>query len=171
MNKVDAVFYDLDNTLYRQIEDVRQRIEHCASEFRLPEAGEILSFWLKEWSEKGPAEQNYIDRVIERFSLTVDREAMIEEYRSCLTTLSLDEQVYDFLAMVRERGIKQFLITNGRTQTQIRKIESLGVRELFDDVAVASGQYAKPSSYWFTALLQRHGLGPSRCISVGTGMR
>ncbi len=96
MNKVDAVFYDLDNTLYRQLEDVRQRIAYCARKFRLPDAVEILSFWLKEWSERGPAERNYIDKVIERFSLKVDREAMIEEYRSCTTTLSLDEKVYDF---------------------------------------------------------------------------
>ncbi len=49
----------------------------------------------------------------------------------------------------------------------MRKIESLGVRELFTEVVVASGLYAKPSCYWFTTMLELHGLNPSQCISIG----
>lgn len=167
MNKIRAVFYDLDNTIYRQMDDVSQRIDCCIRAFSLSLTEGIKAYWLAEWSENGPMKHNLIDKVIEKFSLGVEKEKMISAYRNCMTVLFLDAGVGELLSAIRKKGIKQFIITNGHPGTQMTKISSLGLEETCDEIIVSVGEYAKPSSYWFLRLQEKYGLAPEECLSVG----
>lgn len=167
MNKIKAIFYDLDNTLYPQINDVTQRIDYCIKEFFLPNPDDIRRVWIDEWLKNGPLMHNLLDKISEKFSLGVNKEELLSAYRACNTNLYLEEDARRLLLKVKGKGIKQFLITNGYPQTQLNKIRSLRLEELFDEAIVATGEYSKPSDYWFKKLLKKHNLAPEESLSVG----
>ncbi len=167
MNKIRAIFYDLDNTLYPQITDIVQRIDYCIHKFSLKNAGRVKALWTDEWKVNGPAKSDIIDRLINEFALEVDRGDFLAAYRNFRTQLVLEEEVYRFLVHVKIKSIKQFLITNGNAGTQQSKVSALKLEGLFDEIIVASDERRKPSTYWFVNLLEKHGLSPRECLSVG----
>jgi len=167
MNKPEAIFYDLDNTLYPQSEDIAQRIDHCVKTFSLGDPVAIKSFWINEWLKNGPAKGDIIDKVIKKFSLGTDKEKLLKAYRSCVTSLSLGDEVRDFLIRNKNGGIKQFLITNGNPETQSKKIDSLRLKTIFDEIVVATGEHSKPSSFWFVELINKYEVDPSSSLSIG----
>ena len=167
MNKIEAVYYDLDNTIYPQVMDIIQRIDYCIEAFSLPNPEHVRAFWLNEWADNGPMKHNIIDRVIEKFSLKISKDKLVSTYNAVRTNLSLDENVKELLSFTKKRGIKQFLITNGHAKTQLNKIDALKLKVFFYELIVAAREHSKPSSYWFLALLDKYGLNPKNCLSVG----
>lgn len=167
MSRVKAIFYDLDNTLYPQSVDIEQRIDYCIQAFSLPKGEKIKSFWIKEWLENGPMKNNLINKVIEKFSLNVGKEAILSAYRKFKTKLSLEKEVLEFLIRNKKKNIKQFIITNGYPETQFNKIASLHLEQRFNEIIVATGESAKPASKWFVELLRRYNLDPIECLSIG----
>jgi HAD superfamily hydrolase (TIGR01549 family) len=165
MPRVRAVFYDLDNTLYPQINDVEQRIDYCIGAHSLPP--QIKSFWVREWLDNGPLKPHLLDHVMERFHLGIDKKELLRAYRTYRTELCLDPEVRDCLMTVKRRGIKQFIITNGTLETQSKKIDSLNLRELMEDIIIATGEHAKPSAHWFSHVVANHRLSPKECLSLG----
>ncbi|MDP3396784.1 MAG: HAD hydrolase-like protein [Methanoregula sp.] len=167
MNKTRAIFYDLDNTLYPQESDIIQRIDHCIRHFSLEPHEKIRQFWINEWKDNGPKKPRLIETVVDTFSLPVDADLVIGQYRSFVTHLSLPDSSSDFLLECKKRGLLQFLITNGNFVTQQNKIKALQLEQFFNQIIVANGEYAKPSSFWFDHLLTINNLDPGSCISVG----
>lgn len=163
--KIKAVFYDLDNTLYPQVLDVQQRVRFCIKEFSLPKC--VEEFWITEWLDNGPKKTNIIDNVIDTFSLKIDKSLLLSAYRSYKTSLSLDKDVRNMLIDIRRRGIKQFLITNGQPIVQLGKINSLGLSEFFDNISIAVGSHAKPCPHLFLETIRNYGLESEQCLSVG----
>lgn len=167
MGKIKAVFYDLDNTLYPQKQDIIQRIEHCLNLFSVKNKGQIKKFWLKEWENDGPKKNDIIDRVIKEFSLKIDKELLLQEFRSFRTKIKLEPSVHCLLLDLKKMGIKQFLITNGNYTTQWNKIEELGLNKIFDELVIATGETAKPSDFWFKYYLNKYKLKPEETLMVG----
>jgi FMN phosphatase YigB (HAD superfamily) len=165
MNRIRAVFYDMDNTLYPQIKDVEQRINYCIGTYSLPET--VKSFWVREWLENGPLKRNLLDHVVATFNLEVDKEELVSAYRTCRTNLCLDQEVREYLMSNKSRGMKQFDITNGLPETQSNKIASLKLKEFMDDIIIARAEHAKPSGYWFAHVIAKYRLSPKECLSVG----
>jgi FMN phosphatase YigB (HAD superfamily) len=165
MSRIKAVFYDLDNTIYPQITDMEQRINYCIKTYSLPK--KIKPFWIKEWLDNGPIKDGLIDVVLEKFSIGISKKKLLSAFRACQTDLCLEKEVRDYLVTIKNRGIKQFLITNGIPKTQLKKIQSLNLREFIDEIIVATGKYSKPSNYWFKKMLVRYRLDPKECLSVG----
>ena len=167
MNEIKAVFYDLDNTLYPQIMDVRQRVEHCIREYLDGDLECIKKFWVNEWLDNGLNKSDIIDRVIQKFPSSVKKEEIISAYRSCQTTLHMETDILRTLRKIKKREIKQFIITNGCPEVQLCKINALGIKDIFNDIVTATGAYAKPSPYWYEKLLQKYNLTPEKCLSIG----
>lgn len=162
-----AIFYDLDNTLYPQVLDIEQRIDLCIKMFSFPDAEKIKAFWVNEWLDNGPAKDDIIDRVISKFLLSVSKGILLSSYKNYRTTLSIGREVYDFLVFIKSKDVKQFLITNGSLETQMGKINTLGLEPIFDEIVVATGEHAKPSNFWFLNLMNKYILKPEECISIG----
>ena len=168
MNKVQAVFYDLDNTLYPQIADIEQRVDYCVTKYA-PENCRVAlkSYWLQEWTDNGPKKTGIIDDIVNRFPLSGDTLEIIETYRSVQTSLHISPDIQDILKRIDDLGILQFLITNGHKSVQKQKIASLGIADFFEDIRIAEGEYAKPSPAHFNELIQKYDLEPVHCMSVG----
>lgn len=164
--KIKAIFYDLDNTLYPQIEDVKQRINACVTKFFSTNREEVKNFWVKEWLDNGP-KKKIIDIIYEKYKPNNNIEDIINYYRSIKTDLTLDKDVESFLKLVKEKGIKQFVITNGDKNTQLYKINRLRLRDFMDEIIVAEKDLQKPSPYYFSLLLNKYDLKAGDCVSVG----
>ena len=167
MNEIKAVFYDLDNTLYPQIMDVRPRVEHCVKEYLEGDLECIKEFWINEWLDNGPNKSDIIDSVIQQFSSIVKKEEIILAYRNYQTMLHVEKDILRMLRKIKKLGIKQFIITNGYPEVQLHKISALGIKDIFDEIITATGAYAKPSPYWYKKLLEKYNLPPEKCLSVG----
>ena len=167
MIKIKAIFYDLDNTIYPQVSDVEKRIEYCIKTFALPNAFDVKRVWLEAWLENGPLKHDLVEEIINIFSLKLNKTDLLSAYRACKTSISLEKDTRDFLSRMKMAGIKQFLITNGHPKTQLNKIHSLDIEGLFDEIVIATGEYAKPSGYWFKKMLEKYNLNPEECLSVG----
>ena len=167
MNKIRAIFYDLDNTLYSQIMDIEQRIDYCIKKLGFHHGNSIKKFWIEEWMADGPRKNNLIDSVIKKFNLNIDKEQILNAYRSYKTKLSLCKEVVELLKEINNHGILQFIITNGNPVIQQNKIDSLQLNYFFNEIIIAKGKYAKPSSYWFNKLMKKYNLKPNNCISIG----
>lgn len=164
MTKLRAIFYDLDNTLYPQILDVRQRVSACAQKFFPANSNEVENFWLKEWQNNGP-KKNLIDIICKTFKCR--KEDLINFYRSCKTNIRLQDEVVNLLIKFKSLGIKQFVITNGVKEVQEYKIKKLELDKLIDDYVVGEGEHGKPNPYHFIKFLEKYKLNSFEAVSVG----
>ena len=114
MNEIKAVFYDLDNTLYPQIMDVRQRAEYCIKEYLDGDLECIKEFWVNEWLDNGPNKSDIIDRVIQKFPSSVKKEeimnsvkqAMAERRLTRIDEINVDEVAKDAASKIKAQKIK-----------------------------------------------------------------
>lgn len=144
MDVLVAVVFDLDDTLYPERQFVRGGIEEAARRVlpEFPGAGEVFREVLAS-----DGFSRVFDLGLERLHLprTEARiQALVEAYRGHRPHLRLYRGVRDLLAVLRERGVRLGLLTQGRPEVQWRKIEALGIEALFDVVEVAGPREAKP---------------------------
>lgn len=160
-----AIFYDLDNTLYDQKYDILQRIKYCCEKYSL--SNEIELYWFNEWLDNGPLKTNIIDKIINKFQLSIDKKQLIQDYRTHKTSLTLDKNVKIMLENLKQDGVIQIIITNGNPEIQEAKIKALALHEIVDEYVCATGEYAKPSTYWYTYFINKYLLNINECVSVG----
>lgn len=165
--KINGIFYDLDNTLYPQIIDVRQRIEYCINKYLGENNEHIKEFWVNEWLDNGPNKYNIIDDIIQKFLHNISKENLITAYRNYQTKLYMEEGILNMLNRFKKLGIKQFIITNGDPKIQLNKINSLEIKNIFDEIIIATSEYAKPSTHWYRKLLERYNSIAEKFLSIG----
>lgn len=76
----------------------------------------------------------------------------------------------EFLDALKERG-KVYLITNGTPPAQYGRLDSLGIRSMFDGIFVSDEiGAAKPSRAFFDHVLASVGCRPEECIVIGDSL-
>lgn len=130
--KVEAVIFDLDDTMYSEKDYVRSGYRAVAK--LLPEVDGAEE---KLWSafEKRQVAINTLlsDEGIYTEEL---KEKCLRAYRSHLPDIKLYDGVADMLISLRTKGIKIGIITDGRPEGQRNKIRALGLDELVDEIIV-----------------------------------
>ncbi len=160
-----AIFYDLDNTLYDQTEDIKQRIYFCTNKYNLN--NKIAAYWLKEWLDGGPLKNNLIDNLVIKYNLDLNKNELIDSFKTYKTELILDVNIKRMLLNFKSNGIYQFIVTNGNQNMQEHKIRTLGLDKIVNEYKCAIPPYTKPSPYWYDYLMKKYGLSHDDCISVG----
>ena len=67
------------------------------------------------------------------------------------------------LRELRIAGYKLFMVTLGRSRRQRNKIDRLGIAPYFDRII----NEGPPAQYWFSELMESHGLSPDQLVVVG----
>lgn len=160
-----AIFYDLDNTLYNQFDDIQQRINFCCKKYNLNT--DIANFWKNEWLDSGILKTDIIDKIINKFKIQTQKDLIIQCYRNYKTNIMLDKEIKSMLLEFKKQNILQFLITNGNRTTQTNKIKSLELHTIMNEVVIPTKEYQKPSNYWFEKLMIKYNLKPEVCIAIG----
>ena len=168
---IDAVIFDLDDTLYSEKDYVRSGYKKIAEVFpQLPDLAEKL--WAA-FEEGRPA----IDFVLEEAgALTEENKAKaLHAYRFQMPEIHLYEGVREMLEDIRQTGRKLGIITDGRPEGQRAKIEALGIEGLFDEIIITDElggpQKRKPCEDAFAIIKEKMDVPYGRMVYIGDNIR
>ena len=125
-----VVVFDLDDTLYKEIDFVHSAFHHIDAYLRdkcdIPHS---YSIFVEAQSEN----RNPFDALLEEiYPQDIDIPTLVSKYRNHIPTISLQSDTIEVLNKLSGKVILG-LITDGRSITQRNKIEALGLDKYFDD--------------------------------------
>lgn len=134
-----VICFDLDDTLYKEIDYLKSAYREIAMSVGHPEAAVRMLDWYY-------AKENAFEKLIETYGLSITITDCLKIYRNHFPEISLDAGVKEFLVELKDNGAKLGLISDGRSITQRNKIKALGLEGLFD-IEIISEEFGseKPS--------------------------
>lgn len=121
-----VVCFDLDDTLYKEIDFVESAYREIAESEKRPDLLPKMMGWREN-------DKN----VFLQFNKAIGKETLISEYlklyRNHYPTISLSAGFEETLNELKHRGITLGLITDGRSISQRNKIKALGLDRWFDN--------------------------------------
>ena len=163
LNGIQAVIFDLDDTLYSEKEYVKSGFEAVAAKHP-----EIENFANKLWVafEKGlPAFDTVIgdNECLKKECLTI--------YRNHIPNIHLYKSVEEIFNALRQKNIKIGIITDGRPEGQRVKIDALGLEKNVDEIIVTDElggtQFRKPCDIAFRIMQKKLNVPFESMVYVG----
>lgn len=163
LDDVNAVIFDLDDTLYSEKEYVRSGYRQIAAYFGIPELEEQM--W-SVFQVGGMA----IDVVLKAHNLIEKKEEALKIYRYQEPDIHLYDGVADMIARIRNTK-KVGIITDGRPEGQKAKIKALELEKYFDEIIITDElggiNFRKPNPKAFNILAERFGVDYSQMCYIG----
>jgi len=126
------VVFDLDDTLYSEIEFVFSGIKFVINKFNLVDSRRSAEFYASQ--------DNWIKYILIENDLEVSTDMVkniLETYRTHVPDISLKEGVIETLEMMCQKGVRLGLITDGRSVSQRNKIKALGILDYIDNIIIS----------------------------------
>ena len=164
-----AVVFDLDDTLYPEADFVQGGLIAAARELGVPEAEGVFLDILRN---EGPL--HVFDSGLRQLGIPrtpAQIASLVGAFRSHRPSLRPFAGTRQMLARLRQSGLKLALLTDGYLEVQQRKIESLGIANMFDQVLFTSDvegrPMPKPDPGPFHLLQARFGVECETVVMVG----
>ena len=168
---VDAMIFDLDDTLYLERDYVKSGYAAVAREFpQIPRMEEKL--W-EAFLSGGRA----IDQVLTDAGMASEEHCAkaLRIYRFHTPNIQLLSGAEDLLLRLRKAGKKLGIITDGRPEGQRAKLEALGLYDLVDEIIVTDElggvEFRKPNEVAFRLMQQRLNVPFARMMYVGDNLK
>lgn len=165
---VRGIIFDLDDTLYDEVEYVKSGFNAIARYLCRNDAAEKLWYYFEK---KVPA----IDAYLEEVGQNADRDECLRVYREHKPNLVLNSETEELLRNLKKEGIKIGIITDGRSSSQRNKIEALGLDKLVDDIIITDElggeQFRKPCDIPFRIMQRRWKLPYEQLMYIGDNMQ
>ncbi len=169
---IRGLVFDIDDTLYDEIDYVRSGFAHVAREAEGPEVtAATLERWLMTSFEAG-VRGDAFDRLLEAYPSIATRTSkahMIDVYRLHEPDIRLDPGVDGLLSDLHARGISLAILSDGAPEGQRAKVRALGLERWFAPIVLTGSlgaAHAKPATAGFDAIGRDWGLGPSELAYV-----
>lgn len=180
---IRAVLWDIDGTLlnFKKAQYVAlYRCFSCFNKYLDDEMVEVYdrinhSYWLM--LEKGEISKSelLVKRFVDffgKYGIMIDPEEFNEMYQMELgNTYVFNDNGYETVRALKNRGIVQFAITNGTKTAQDGKLRGSGLIDMLDEIFISEDVgYEKPDKRFFEpviAKLREYGIDKSECIIVG----
>lgn len=120
------VCFDLDDTLYKEIDYVQSAYGEIATSVGHTELLPQMLQWFNEGNNVFQELNNYLNKKTPIISY-------LEIYRNHYPTISLSDGVEEVLNELMNRGFILGLVTDGRSRTQRNKISALGLERWFEN--------------------------------------
>lgn len=133
MHKHELIIFDLDDTLYKEIDFLKSAYKKIASFINLEREKNIYTFMMRVYQNRGDA----LAEVINKFQPNVTKEYLLDMYRCHIPDITLEKGVKEFIGALKANEVKMGLITDGRSITQRNKLKALGIEDMFDDVIIS----------------------------------
>jgi putative hydrolase of the HAD superfamily len=174
MSKNRAIIFDLDDTLYPQIEYTRQCLFYSSSlisELSNHSQNEIEGILNHILESKGIEYRHIYDDLFEQLAFDgfPYLKGILAKFRQCKPTLQLYNETYSVLVELKKTFILA-LLTDGHVKIQEYKIENLQIRHFFDYLLITDSlgiENRKPSVKPYREILNRINLPSHNCIYVG----
>ena len=159
-----GVIFDLDDTLYSEKQYVRSGYRAVAKLL----GDEALADRLWTYFENG---KSAIDELLNELGCMERKEECLEAYREQIPEITPYDGVSDMILELISKGIKVGIITDGRVSGQKRKLKSLGLDELVDDIIITDElggmQFRKPCDIAFRIMQRRWEIPFEQMVYVG----
>lgn len=170
---IKAVVFDLDDTLISEREYIKSGFKvvsnKIATDKRLNEDDVFnKALELFEISSK-----EVFNRLLYEFNVEYSKDYILELikcYREHEPNISFFEDVIPTISTLKEQGYKLGIITDGYKETQLRKIEVLKCRELFDEIIITDelgGEFWKPHEKSYKMMAEKLNVGLDEMVYVG----
>ena len=178
MKKINIIVFDLDDTLYPQIEYTRQCL-HSTVNYISDISGEnkdVIKSKLDEILEKNGIEYKFIFHDLFKeinFDGMPQIREILELFWACKPQINLFDGVLDILTQLKTK-YRLAILTDGHVHIQEQKIDTLGIKDFFETVLITDflgAQYRKPSPAGYKKLLEDMKIKPHDCIYVGNDPR
>jgi len=174
MRRIRAVIFDLDNGLYPEedylLAAYREIASFLSSRCSLSKE-EIYDRLVGSWRKKTSMYPRLFNDLVTDIGLGQELvPELLRIYAGVTPRLSLYPRVGELLDVLRQRGIKLGLLTNGTIGIQRNKIRLLGVEKFFDAVIYArekGKEGDKPNPEAYLTVLQRLGVAPDETVCIG----
>jgi len=156
------VVFDLDDTLYPEIDYVRSGYRHISNLLE-PMIGVRLADLMMERHQAG---EEVLGWLCETYSLPASHgiEHLLHEYRTHRPALSLPEGSHHLIQSLSALDVPIGLVTDGRSVSQRNKLAALGIDMRFDHVVISEEiGSGKPSRRNFEIFERRH---PGRLFTM-----
>ena len=180
---IRAVLWDIDGTLLNFKKAQYVALYRCFSYFNEYLDDEMVevydrinhAYWLM--LEKGEISKSelLVKRFVDffgKYGIMIDPEEFNEMYQMELgNTYVFNDNGYETVRALKNRGIVQFAITNGTKTAQDGKLRGSGLIDMLDEIFISEDVgYEKPDKRFFEpviAKLKEYGIDKSECIIVG----
>lgn len=168
---LQAIIFDMDDTLYGEKEYVRSGYEEIAR--LLPGVQNVKDRLWQLFEEKKPA----IDELLRQEGLDTEelKQQCLRAYRYQTPRIHLYEGVEELLKELKSRGFLLGMITDGRPEGQRAKIKALGLEKLVDEIIVTDEfggpEFRKPNPVAFETMKERLGVDYSEMCYVGDNIK
>lgn len=149
-NKV--VVFDLDDTLYKEIDFVESAFREIAEFVHSKETLPLMM----EWFRNG---KNVFEELNDKLELSVPIQVYLDIYRNHIPDIKLQEDVKFTLSSLYERGAKLGIITDGRRVTQWNKINALGLLSYINPSNIVVSEefgFSKPCEKNYKVFMDRY---------------
>ncbi len=170
--KIEAVIFDLDDTLFPERQYIRSGYGAIGRHLRIAlDCEEPFEQWLWLRFESGQTEGAF-DALSENFDLGLSQSQiveLVEIYRRHVPQIAPYDGIADFLGKLRSL-YKLGLLSDGFMPAQELKFRALKLERFFDEVLFTEnlGRDAwKPSTIGFTKLSRALGAADKNCVYVG----
>ena len=164
LSGIEAVIFDLDDTLYSEKDYVRSGFRAAAALFPA-EKGMAEELW-----DAFEAGKPAIDAVLAARGLTERKSEALQAYRSHTPALRLYPGAGELLRRLR-RSRKLGIITDGRPEGQRAKLAVLGLSSLVDEIIITDElggpEWRKPNAEAFRLMSRRLEVPFERMAYVG----
>ncbi len=168
---IKGIIFDLDGTLISEREYILGCLENSGAfierAFGTRDAYSKLKYLFEiKW-------ENIFNRYfeLEKIPYTeIDIRNLIKVYRETDPVVKLYPDVIHALNLLKNKGIKLALFTNGYFGVQNRKIEKADLEQFFDLIIIPDEQgreYWKPNQWGYDQILHKFDIGPEETMAVG----
>jgi|LFRM01.1.fsa_nt_gb putative hydrolase of the HAD superfamily len=172
---IKAVIFDLDNTLYNEkeyIDNALLNVAHTFCNIKGLNIKEVVYYLKNDLIINGTEE--IFQRLLAKYNMNEDKsiiKKLITVYRNCNVSLNLYYDVIETLELIKSKGLKLGIVSNGFSYTQRNKINLLNIGSYFNTIII-SGEWLpkdlwKPNKAPFELCFNNLGVKPQECLYVG----
>jgi len=182
---VKTFIFDVDDTLYDQLEPFRRAFQKHFSQFEDEVKIEELYKLSRKYSDEAFESTGYeitnmrkmhiyrISKAFEELGIRITDEEALRfqlDYETFQNEIKLIEEFPQIFELLLQRGAKIGIITNGANDNQLRKINQLGLDKWIvpENMLVSEGAgVSKPSKEIFEAMERRMGFSKNDVYYIG----
>lgn len=178
-NRYNAVIFDLDDTIYPEIEYLKQAYRFIAQSVIKVESSldttedEIFNFLIYTFTNEG--RNKLFQKMREKFNINF---FSLENFLSCLHNVPLKKNelevyshIHKLLISLSKQNKLIFILTNGNISQQRNKVNSLDLNpSIFNEIIYASSrgrEYEKPHSFFIDKIMSDYSLKCNQILLIG----
>lgn len=151
----NVIVFDLDDTLTKEIDFLKSGYITIAQiiERRYGIPSDCIFHDLINWYY---SRENAFECLNKKYNLDCPIEYYLEIYRFHKPNIKLSEEVRQTLEILKSLNIEFGIISDGRNETQMNKIEALGLKEWISEDCIiinSKREHFKPNAYGYLKLL------------------